>query len=793
MSSGTRSDEASKRPKKASFAHGSDSSVLHGSPWAGSSSSQEEHEKDPQGSGQEKDKSGRAHPNEATKEGEESGGAGGDPGPGKRPEGAGDGSSDPDHGDGSDSGRDGKDSSPAPAAVAPAEDDEIITVPAQEWIKDQDFKTTKDIEVPKLLLDQVIGQEHAVTVVRKAAEQKRHVMMIGDPGTGKSMLAKAMTEFLPKEELEDILAYPNPEDQNQPRIRVVPAGKGREIVEAQKMEARKKQEQRATLMMFVIFLIMGLVLWFFIMTQDITILLFGALIALLFFWIARAMGGRQQTQMVPKLLVGHDPEEKAPFVDATAAHSGALLGDVRHDPFQAGGLETPSHDRVEAGAIHKGHKGVLYIDEINTLHITSQQHLLTAIQEKKFQITGQSERSSGAMVKTEPVPCDFILVASGNMDAVAGMHPALRSRIRGYGYEVYVKSDMPDTASNRKKLIRFVAQEVTKDGKIPHFDRDAVAEVIHEAQRRAGRKGRLTLRLRELGGLVRVAGDMAKEEGAEITTAALLLRAKAGARSLEQQVADRYIEQRKMYRSFSIEGAQVGSVNGLAVMSADPSMSQMSGLVMPIVAEVAPASSRHEGKIIVTGKLGEIANEAVQNISAIIKKFTGKDVANHDIHVQFVGAYEGVEGDSASISIATAVLSAFEGIPVDQTIAMTGSLSIKGDVLPVGGVTAKIEAAAEIGLKKVLIPHSNMVDVLVEDHYRKKIEIIPVKTIREVVQHAMKGDGKEELLRKLEAIRVHVGRTPVDRLIEESDESAPVEAKSGKRSSVLPFGWPPEE
>ncbi len=635
--------------------------------------------------------------------------------------------------------------------------------PPQEWINTQDFGTTNDIQVPDNLLDQVIGQEHAVTVVRKAAEQKRHVMMVGEPGTGKSMLARAMTEFLPKEELEDIIAYPNNEDQNTPRIRVVPAGKGKEIVDSQKFEARKKQEQRGFLMMALIFTVLGLSIFVALQTREFVVLFYGLIGSLIVFWIFRSAGMQRTTQLVPKLLVGHDQDESVPFIDATAAHSGALLGDVRHDPFQAGGLETPAHDRVEAGAIHKAHRGVLYIDEINTLHITSQQHLLTAIQDKRFQITGQSERSSGAMVKTEAVPCDFILVAAGNLDALQGMHPALRSRIRGYGYEVYVKDSMEDDHDNRRRLCRFVAQEVSKDKKIPHFDKSAVAEIIHEAQRRAGRKGRLTLRLRELGGLVRVAGDLAQEEKAEATTARHVLAAKSIARSLEQQVYDRAIEHKQQYNLIRTTGEFIGVVNGLAVFSADSSMSEFSGIVMEIDAQVAPASSRGEGKIIATGKLGDIAKESVQNISAIVKRFLGEDVANHDVHVQFVLAHEGVEGDSASVSIATAVLSALTRTKVRQDVAMTGSLSVHGLVLPVGGVTAKIEAAAKIGIKKVCIPKANIIDVLIEDDYVDKVEVVPCDTIHDVLAHALvDGPAKDDLLRKLSALEESLvgGPTP---------------------------------
>lgn len=268
--------------------------------------------------------------------------------------------------------------------------------------------------------------------------------------------------------------------------------------------------------------------------------------------------------------------------------------------------------------------------------------------------------------------------------------------------------------------------------------------IIEEARRMASRKGHLTLRLRELGGLVRTAGDIAKEENAKYVEARHVESAKELARPLEKQIADKYIERKKEYEVIITQGSRIGRVNGLAVIGTGTSYS---GIVLPIESEVVKGG-REKG-IVATGRLGEIAKEAVKNVSAIIKHYFGDDIKDYDIYVQFLQTYEGVEGDSASIAVATAILSALKKIPVKQDFAMTGSLSVRGDVLPVGGVSSKVEAAIEAGIKNIIVPSSNLKDIIINKEKIKKVNIIPVNRIEEVWQKALDWKGKKDILQKI--------------------------------------------
>jgi Lon-like ATP-dependent protease len=259
----------------------------------------------------------------------------------------------------------------------------------------------------------------------------------------------------------------------------------------------------------------------------------------------------------------------------------------------------------------------------------------------------------------------------------------------------------------------------------------------------------LTLRLRELGGLIRAAGDLAQEERSALVHAVHVKRARKLSRTLEHQLADRYIERKKEYQVIMSEGTVIGRVNGLAVIG---SGSNYSGVVLPIEAAVTPGGREH--KVMATGKLGEIAKEAIINVTAIVKQYFGdeaKSKAPHDIYVQFLQTHEGVEGDSASIAVATAIISALKEVPIRQDYAMTGSLSVRGDVLPIGGVSSKIEAAVQAGIKHVIVPRSNVKDIVLDKEIAAQIEIVPVERIEQVLEYALDWKGKQEVLRRIKA------------------------------------------
>ena len=181
--------------------------------------------------------------------------------------------------------------------------DPVCEVPVEEWIDTIDIQSTASVPIPEKLVDQVIGQEAASIVVKKAAEQRRHMIMVGDPGTGKSMLARSMTEFLPKDSLEDVLVYRNVEDENEPKVRTVPAGRGSAIISERKAQIRLQRERTNRTLLFVVMVIGAALLLAVLQTGDIMTLIFGSFLLIFGYFFLRTRLTAGDESNIPKLLI----------------------------------------------------------------------------------------------------------------------------------------------------------------------------------------------------------------------------------------------------------------------------------------------------------------------------------------------------------------------------------------------------------------------------------------------------------------------------------------------------------
>ncbi|HRU40593.1 MAG TPA: ATP-dependent protease LonB, partial [Candidatus Diapherotrites archaeon] len=388
-----------------------------------------------------------------------------------------------------------------------------------------------------------------------------------------------------------------------------------------------------------------------------------------------------------------------------------LIGSV-HDPIYqgAGAMGVAGIPQPKVGAVTKAHGGILFIDEIGELHPIQMNKLLKVLEDRKVFLESAYYSSEDANIPfhihdifQNGLPADFRLIGATTRGPES-IPPALRSRCLEIYFRALTSEEIEIVTSNALSKIRFDCEE-------------GVPELI----------GKYATNGREAVNIIQTAvGVNINEKRNKVTVSDIEWVLNNGQYSPRPE------------RKINDE-PQIGYVNGLAVYG--PNM----GTLMEIEA-IAVRAGRGTGRLLVTGIVEEeeigsrdgrtikrksMAKASADNVITAIKKYLGVDPGEYDIHLNFPGGTP-VDGPSAGITIAVAVYSAITNSYVDNRIAMTGEITIRGKVKGVGGIIPKIEAAAQAGVKKVIIPKENWQEIF----STFDIEVIPVESIVEAVNIA---------------------------------------------------------
>ena len=214
---------------------------------------------------------------------------------------------------------------------------------------------------------------------------------------------------------------------------------------------------------------------------------------------------------------------------------------------------------------------------------------------------------------------------------------------------------------------------------------------------------------------------------------ALLTDKKSSKITVSARNLDKYLGVRRFSYGMAEKSNQIGQVTGLA-------WTEVGGELLTIEAVKIPG----RGKTITTGKLGDVMQESIQAALSVVRSRSKRlgipedFYQNNDIHIHLPEGATPKDGPSAGIAICTAIVSALTGIPVRADVAMTGEITLRGEVLPIGGLKEKLLAAHRGGIKTVLIPHENSKDLVdIPDNIKNKLELHPVRWIDQVLEYAL--------------------------------------------------------
>jgi Lon-like ATP-dependent protease len=643
---------------------------------------------------------------------------------------------------------------------------------------------TSMVEVPDDAIEKVIFQDNAKKAIRKIAQNKGHMLMVGKPGTGKSMLSGMFKHVLDKS-LGDyirpkasIAAYPG-KDNNHVRFAYADPVKLDNYINQvrEQIETAKNSVDEFSLadqitplsrVKKMLLLAAGLSIIGGVFFPPAFVLTGLTGIGAIFMFIQEnnnrvqekiqreSQGGKSASvkhivDMIPDVL--HDPRKETDLmVNVSEPNSKNMKGGFRHDPYQSGNMHTPIHKRTYLGAHAKA--PIIYIDELKTLVKTRyMSSLLEIMQNKKYILEGGKNTGSGAADRSENhLKADNIIIACCNHDTLKHLQEdgdgAFLSRIEDKGEIIQMESAVPETAEHIKQVAQYIKQEIrnlekdfentwgevlAKEGhagvrrrseqiygkrlpidyklKVREFSRKAIAEVVKELRCRSA-DGKLSCMLRPINGIIKTAELDAIVDNSELVEPKHIRSALQEHLSLEGAVSKDIIENRKDLKKYITSMTDsIGYVVGLAVIHSGSS-GRMFGQPLPIHCQINTG-----GNDIITapGKIGDIAKAAAQNVRASIKKLlrrVGAPYVGYEMHIEYIQAHGGVEGDSASVAMDVGLISDYIHQPVNQKYGITGSLT--GEIiLAVGGVTEKVRSImdTDLTMEGACIPWQNKYDI----------------------------------------------------------------------------------
>ena len=446
------------------------------------------------------------------------------------------------------------------------------------------------------------------------------------------------------------------------------------------------------------------------------------------------------------LFIDNSTREGCPVIMDSNYTYQNLFGKLEYENYY-GSLKT-DFTMLKPGLMHKANGGYIIFQAKDLLsNAMCYEELKRVLRVKEIAIDNTMEqRSSMAMIslKPEPIPLDVKVILIGN----ASIYHTLLSMDSDFRKLFKIKVEFEETApideTNVNKLARFV-HTFCEQEELPPLDKSAMARLVEFASRLAGDKDKLSTRFTDIGQVVGEAGTWAKLDKAKVVTKQYIEKALAERIDRIKKYDEKYTEMIKENTLLiNTKGSLVGELNGLTVMTigdytfGKPSKITVNtytgkGGVVNIEREVELSGSTHsKGVYILSGYLGEMF---AQDIPLCLTA-----------SICFEQLYNGVDGDSASSTELYGLLSSLSGIPIKQSIAVTGSVNQKGQIQPIGGVNEKIEGYFQIckmrgldGSHGVMIPVQNvnnlqLSDEIVDAVKNKKFHIYAVSTIEEGIE-----------------------------------------------------------